>query len=111
MGKYKYSNLKQESKTSGTVSLQKVKQTKTKKPGVRQPKMPAWFKNWSDNQFQPLVETVKQQGKKIDSLDVKVNSLDVKVNSLDAKVNSLDRKINLVSNKLNRVVKLNKLKA
>ncbi len=73
--------------------------------------MPSWFKNWSDTQFQPLVETVKKQGKKIDSLDAKVNSLDLKVNSLDKKVNSLDKKINSVSDKLNRVIKLNKLKA
>ncbi len=83
MRKHKYSNLKQESKTFRTVFLQKVKQTKTKKLGVRQPKMPSWFKNWSDTQFQPLVETVKQQGKKIDSLDKKLNRV-IKLNKLKA---------------------------
>lgn len=104
MGNYKYSNLKQETKTSGTVSLQKIKKTKTIKPGTRESKMPAWFKNWSDNQFQPLVDDVNL-------LKTDVNLLKTTANKQDKKINSVNKNVSALNTKLTRVIKLNNLKS
>ncbi len=64
---YKYSNLKQETNTSGKVMLEPSKRIKKIKPRIRQgQKAPEWFSSWVKNQYE---KDIKHINKRLDKHD------------------------------------------